>query len=55
MATKKIKTVSLVANGVSKEFSVQHAERLLARKNNGGWKLPEQSEFNWNGKNLTVK
>ena len=28
-----------------REFEVSHAERLLAMPNNGGWKLPENSQY----------
>ena len=28
-----------------REFSVEHAERLLNLKPNGGWELPNNSEF----------
>lgn len=27
------------------EFEISHAERLLRIKNNGGWRLPEDSPF----------
>ena len=41
----KTTTVTLVANGVTREFEFSHAERLLRMQNNGGWKLPETSKF----------
>ena len=28
-----------------RQFEVGHAERLLAMPNNGGWKLPENSQY----------
>lgn len=28
-----------------REFEIDHAERLLAKVNNGGWKLPNGSKF----------
>ena len=37
--------VTLVANGVSRDFDFDHAERLLRMPRNGGWKLPENSKF----------
>lgn len=37
--------VTLVANGVSRDFEFEHAERLLRMPRNGGWKLPENSKF----------
>jgi hypothetical protein len=41
----KTTTVTLVANGVTQQFEFAHAERLLKMPNNGGWKLPENSKF----------
>lgn len=41
----KITAVSLVANGIKREFEFAHAERLLRMPNNGGWRLPENSKF----------
>ena len=41
----KTTTVTLVANGVTREFEISHAERLLNMPNNGGWQLPENSKF----------
>lgn len=41
----KTTTVTLVANGVARDFELSHAERLLKMPNNGGWQLPEKSNF----------
>jgi len=41
----KTTTVTLVANGVTREFELTHAERLLRMPNNGGWQLPQDSKF----------
>lgn len=41
----KTTTVTLVANGVSREFEFSHAERLLRMPNNGGWELPVNSNY----------
>jgi hypothetical protein len=41
----KTTTVTLVANGVTREFEYSHAERLLQMPNNGGWKLAEGSKY----------
>lgn len=38
-------TVTLEANGVKREFELDHAERLLNMPNNGGWHLPDNSKF----------
>lgn len=37
--------VTLEANGVTRDFELSHAERLLRMPNNGGWHLPENSKF----------
>lgn len=45
---KKVQTVKLVApNGSSKEFDLQHAERLLDMGDalNGGWKIDPESNY----------
>lgn len=41
----KTTTVTLVANGVTREFEISHAERILRMPRNGGWHLPEKSKF----------
>lgn len=54
MAVKKVQTVTLVAPGYEdgKEFGVQHAERLLRMgPGNGGWALPKDSKYYYDGKN----
>ena len=43
----KTTTVTLVANGVTREFEISHAERLLSMPHNGGWHLPENSKFEY--------
>lgn len=37
--------VTLVANGVERDFELSHAERLLRMPRNGGWELPENSNY----------
>lgn len=41
----KTTTVTLVANGVPRDFELSHAERLLRMPRNGGWHLPKDSKF----------
>lgn len=31
--------------GVTQEFEITHAERILRLRNNGGWELPESSNY----------
>lgn len=33
--------------GVRKEFEIGHAERILRHPENGGWKLPEDSPYQY--------
>ena len=37
--------VVLQAGDVKQEFEINHAERILRMPNNGGWHLPEDSNF----------
>ncbi len=37
--------------GLTKEFDVDHAERLLLMRNNGGWQLPSDSNFEFDKEN----
>lgn len=60
MRKKKEQTVILVIPkyNMSKEFGVQHAERLLdmGAKLNGGWELPKDSNYIYDEENgLRVK
>lgn len=42
---ERIKKVVLEAGEVRREFEITHAERLLRMPNNGGWHLPQDSDF----------
>jgi hypothetical protein len=61
MARKpKEQTVTLVVpkHGLSQEFGIQHAERLLdmGAQKNGGWELPADSKYRYDEENgLRVK
>ncbi len=37
--------------GMKKEFDVDHAERLLLMRNNGGWQLSADSNFEFDKEN----
>ncbi len=39
------------ALATTREFEFSHAERLLKMRNNGGWKLPEKSKFQFDSEN----
>ena len=43
------KTTTVVLESVigKREFDIEHANRLLAMKLNGGWHLPSDSEFTY--------
>lgn len=49
----KSTTVTLVNRrlGWSREFSPDHAERLLRMRDNGGWALPDNSEYTYTAEN----
>lgn len=60
MRKKKEPTVTLVVpqHGISKEFSISHAERLLdmGTFRNGGWELPSNSNYIYDEENgLRIK
>jgi hypothetical protein len=42
---RETKVTLITADGMKREFSMEHAERLLRMPRNGGWKLPEDSPF----------
>jgi hypothetical protein len=42
---KRDSRVVLEVKGRRQEFEIAHAERLLGMPNNGGWHLPEDSNF----------
>lgn len=56
MNAKKTKvTLCVPKNGIVEEFEVSHAERLLRMKNNGGWQLPKNSEYQFSKENGLTK
>ena len=48
----KTTRVTLVANGERRDFEIQHAERILRMTRNGGWKLTEDSKYEFGGNAL---
>ena len=49
----KVTKVKLVCppHNLTEEFEIKHAERLLRMPNNGGWRLPENSDFKFDKDN----
>ena len=48
--------VTLVtADGAQQEFEINHAERILRAPNNGGWKLPDNSQYKFDYYNGITK
>ena len=46
MAAKITKVLLEVPqHGIKQDFEIDHAERILRMKNNGGWQLPENSKY----------
>ena len=43
----KITMIELTVNDRRESFGVEHAHQLLLMRNNGGWRLPEDSEWGW--------
>lgn len=50
MATK-VNTIRLQVGGRIESFEIEHAERILRMRNNGGWRIAddEKVEFTKNG------
>lgn len=48
---KTLVTLECSAIGVTKNFEIAHAERILKMPNNGGWKLPKDSKFTFDDEN----
>lgn len=53
MSQAKTTTVLLECTTLktTREFEIAHAERLLKMQNNGGWRLPENSKFEFSKEN----
>lgn len=49
----KVTKVKLICppHGLTDEFEIKHAERLLRMPNNGGWQLPKDSDFKFTNDN----
>lgn len=44
----RIQMVELVTDdGLSRTFELEHAERILRTPNNGGWRLPDDSNYEY--------
>lgn len=55
---KKANTIELfcTADNHKEEFEVNHAERILRMPDNGGWVLPEDSQYKFDNDNgITIK
>lgn len=54
--SKRVNSVILQCGERREEFEVNHAERILRMPDNGGWQLPEDSNFIMDEQNgLTIK
>lgn len=53
----KVTTVTLQSDslGVTQEFEISHATRLLRMQNNGGWRLPKESKYQFNGDDINLR
>ena len=43
----KVTEIELIVEDYRRSFPVEQADELLRMKFNGGWKLPEDSEWTW--------
>ena len=43
------------ASGTQREFEINHAERILRSPENGGWKLPDNSPYQFDYYNGITK
>lgn len=43
------------ASGTQQEFEINHAERILRAPDNGGWKLPDNSPYQFDYYNGITK
>lgn len=43
------------ASGTQREFEINHAERILRSPENGGWKLPDNSPYQFDYYNGIIK
>lgn len=43
------------ASGTQREFEINHAERILRAPENGGWKLPDNSPYQFDYYNGITK
>ena len=43
----KVTEIELIVEDYRRSFPVEQADELLRIRNNGGWKLPEDSEWTW--------
>lgn len=50
----RINTVVLQVGDVKQEFEINHAERILRMPNNGGWYLPDDSNYEMDQQNGIV-
>lgn len=56
MYAKETKIVLVCSqHNLKQELEITHAERLLRLKNNGGWELPADSKFTFDGNGIKLK
>ena len=51
---ERTNTVVLQVGNVKQEFEINHAERILRMPNNGGWHLPDDSNYEMDQQNGIV-
>lgn len=54
--TKVTKVILRVKGSTqTKEFDLDHAERILRLRNNGNWEIPENSQFEFKDNAINIK
>lgn len=53
----KVQAVYLYNSGLDlmEAFEITHAERILRIQNNGGWTLPENSQYTFDNNGIRIK
>ena len=49
-----IKSIQLTTGKISRSFGIEHAERLLNLKDNGGWRIADSSKFKFENGSISV-
>lgn len=51
----RIKSITLQVGDRLQDFEISHAERILRMPNNGGWRLPEDSNYQLDEHGINIR